>query len=124
MSIIRLVAFVVILALCELATGCASHREEGDHFTDLSPLRAGERIGINFRGVPDGGPWVGQIDTDGSVIVADLRVRIAGLTPSEAAEKITNTFVPKYYPKGSLVFYVKRVQPQHGVNPSQPVKSL
>src|ERR1051325_6390527 len=94
------------------AMGCASPKRTVVSTNGLgaAPLRPGERITIEF-GFVDSPPTNYLIDTQGFVTFYPAHaVQVAGLPPADAAEKIRQTVVPRYYRKLSVI--ITKVQPK------------
>ena len=113
----------LVLLLGALAPGCASPPRTSPVVTDpvAAPLKSGERITVDFGGF-DAVPVVCEIDAHGCIPLPDnISVEVSGLSPDQAAGKIHDTFVPKYYRR--LQVHVARVQPGGPANRSQPAGS-
>ena len=109
--------------MCMLVASCASHPRASSG-ADLAPLRPEERITIDFRSrtsILCFGPPNFEIDQQGFLRFGTVTVQVAGLTPPEAALKIRDAFMPSYY--SDLQVEVRRPQPQHAADASQPFSS-
>jgi protein involved in polysaccharide export with SLBB domain len=104
------------LGICMFVAGCASRPSESVR-ADLSPLKPKERISIDFHSrtcILCFGPPSFEIDEQGFVrFSSSVTVRVAGLTPVEAASRIRAAFWPRYF--SDLEVEVARPQPHHAV---------
>ena len=70
----------------------------------------------------DFGPPSFEVDQHGFVRLGSVAVRVAGLTPAEAASKVRDAFSPRYF--SDLEVEVARPQPHHAADGSQPFSSV
>jgi len=91
----------------------------GAGIADCAPLRKGESIRVEIEHV-EVGFRVCEIDADGFVTLSRVRIEVAGLSPAQAASKIRQFFVPRYYIE--LIVRVARVQPSSAANRIQPIR--
>jgi protein involved in polysaccharide export with SLBB domain len=94
----------LLLACCISLGGCATKRTAALETNHV--LRPGDTISIHIDGPEDqfGPEPTFRIDGSGAVTLVLIgAIEIGGLTTTEAATKIHDAYVPKYYPELKII---------------------
>lgn len=86
-----------MVALLQILAGCASPPNVGKGMaTEGDKMQVGHLISVRIQGVPEPPSFEGQIDEDGNIQILYLgKVKAAGFTPNEFADKLKYEFVQK-----------------------------
>ncbi len=92
---------LTIAALTLFAGGCSTeyNRPLPDHGEDIRLLEPGDTVAIFYDGYDPGlSPIHDRISDDGAISLLVIgRIKVTGLTPKQAAVKIRDAYVPKYF---------------------------